>query len=76
MNGFLDKKYKDMKYTEHYVSFLYYITFWWMNWLFKLGYTRPLEVKDLGNLPENHSAQHLYQIFKEDFQKELVRVKM
>ena len=62
----------NMKYTEDYVSFLYYITFWWMNWLFKLGYQRPLEVKDLGSLPDSHRAQHLYEIFKKDFQKEIV----
>ncbi|XP_072031468.1 ATP-binding cassette sub-family C member 9-like [Amphiura filiformis] len=61
----------DMWYTEYYVSFLYYITFWWMNWVFKLGFQRPLEIKDLGSLPKNHRAEHLYEIFKVDFQKEL-----
>ncbi len=47
-----------------------------MNWLFKLGFQQPLEMKDLGSLPEKHSAQHLYEIFKEDFQKELVCVEV
>ncbi|XP_072031474.1 ATP-binding cassette sub-family C member 9-like [Amphiura filiformis] len=61
----------DMWYTENCVSFLYYITFWWMNWVFKLGFQRPLEIKDLGSLPKNHRAEHLYEIFKVDFQKEL-----
>ena len=65
-------KYTNMKYKEDYVSCLYYITFWWMNWLFRLGYKRPLEVNDLGSLPARHRAQHLYEIFKEDFQREIV----
>ena len=43
-----------------------------MNWLFRLGYKRPLEVNDLGSLPARHRAQHLYEIFKEDFQREIV----
>ncbi|XP_072031466.1 ATP-binding cassette sub-family C member 9-like isoform X2 [Amphiura filiformis] len=61
----------DMWYTEYCVSFPYCITFWWMNWVLKLGFQRPLEIKDLGSLPKNHSAEHLYEIFKEEFQKEL-----
>ncbi|XP_072031472.1 ATP-binding cassette sub-family C member 9-like isoform X1 [Amphiura filiformis] len=61
----------DMWYTENCVSFPYCITFWWMNWVFKLGFQRPLEITDLGSLPKNHRAEHLYEIFKVDFQKEL-----
>ncbi len=61
-----------MKYTEESVNFLYRMTFWWLNWLMKLGFKRPIEIEDVGTLPEHHKAFHLYSCLKEDIRNKQV----
>ncbi len=65
---------ENVKYTEDYVNFLFSISFWWLNWLFKQGYQRPLEVEDLGTLPDSHRAKSLYKRFREVFYDEWVTI--
>ena len=75
-NGFESRmKKENVKYTEDYVTFLFSITFWWMNWLFKEGYKHPLKVDDLGSLPDDHRSRNLYNRFKTVFDNEWVRSK-
>ncbi|XP_072031297.1 ATP-binding cassette sub-family C member 8-like [Amphiura filiformis] len=46
------------------------MTFWWLNWLLKLGFKQPIEIQDLGTLPETHKAFRLYSNLKEDIRKQ------
>lgn len=39
------------------------ITFWWMTPLLRKGYTEPLELEDLGTLPEDDSSRTQYDQF-------------
>ena len=62
-----------MRYYENYVNPISYGLFYWINWLLKLGYDHPLELKDLGSLPENHTTKHNYQKLRKVFKQEMVR---
>ncbi|XP_038050112.1 ATP-binding cassette sub-family C member 9-like isoform X2 [Patiria miniata] len=64
-----------MKFTQEFSSFISEVTYWWLNWVFRLGYKRPLEMEDLGQLPEVHSASYIHEKFKEAFKKEQERAK-
>ncbi|XP_022093816.1 ATP-binding cassette sub-family C member 9-like isoform X2 [Acanthaster planci] len=66
---------KTMRFTEEFSSFISEVTFWWLNWVFRLGYKRPLEIDDLGQLPEVHSAGYIHKDFKAAFQKEQERAR-
>ena len=59
-------------YRRDYVNFLSTVTFWWMNWMFLLGYKRPLEIDDLGRLPKSYGAEQLHQEFKAEYEREKV----
>ncbi|XP_038050114.1 ATP-binding cassette sub-family C member 9-like [Patiria miniata] len=64
-----------MKFTQEFSSFISEVTYGWLNWVFRLGYKRPLEMEDLGQLPEVHSASYIHEKFKEAFKKEQERAK-
>lgn len=63
-----------MKYRQEHSNLLSSLTYWWMNWLFILGYKRAIEPSDLGNIPEVHTSEYNHQIFKKNFEKEKVNV--
>ena len=64
----------DMKFMNSHVNLASYITFWWINWLFALGYKKPLDLEDLGDIPDRHEARHNHLVFKRAFLKNKVSV--
>ncbi|XP_071809243.1 ATP-binding cassette sub-family C member 9-like [Asterias amurensis] len=56
-----------MFYMERYSNFLSDKTYWWVNWILKLGYKRTLVLEDLGSLPEEHSAAQIHRKFAKAF---------
>lgn len=67
-----DLKDERMYYMERYVDIFSQLVHWWMNWLFVLGFKRPLEMEDLGSIPEVHSAEYNHRRFKNNFKREIV----
>ena len=61
-----------MRFMEAYVNFFSMISYWWMNWIFRLGYKRPVEIKDLGVLSKVQGAEYQRKIFMENMEKEQV----
>ncbi|XP_022081543.1 ATP-binding cassette sub-family C member 9-like [Acanthaster planci] len=61
----------DMEFMYYYVNFLSQQFFWWINWLMSLGYRRPLELEDLGDIPERHEANYNFLEFKKALKIEL-----
>ena len=61
-------------FRAYYVNLASQVSFWWLNWIFFLGYKRPLDVPDLGKLPESLNAETLHQQFKEEYEKEKVGI--
>ena len=61
-----------MKFTQAFSNFISDVTYWWMNWVFLLGYKRPLDKEDLGTLPEIHTASFVHEKFKDAYEKEKV----
>ena len=64
-----------MRFTQEFTGFISEVTFWWLNWIFRLGYKRPLVKGDLGSLPEIHAASYVHKKFKEAYQREKVKQK-
>lgn len=54
-------------------SLLSKCTFFWLVPLLRQGYRRPLELADLGFLPEKHTNENQYQRFNEVYSKEKVK---
>ncbi|XP_071504808.1 ATP-binding cassette sub-family C member 9-like [Diadema antillarum] len=65
-----DLKGMDMYYMDWNVNLLSQVTYWWLNWLLRLGYKRPLEMSDLGALPLTHEANYNHNKFRDAFEKE------
>ncbi|XP_071803247.1 ATP-binding cassette sub-family C member 9-like [Asterias amurensis] len=65
----------NMHFLSSYVNLPSSVTLWWMNWLFAKGYKKPLEITDLGDIPEYHQAQHNHRKFKKAFEIEQARAK-
>ncbi|XP_070558012.1 ATP-binding cassette sub-family C member 9-like [Ptychodera flava] len=63
----------DLTFTHRYSSLFTRMTFNWLNWLFALGYKRPLEMEDLGSMSDEHSAGYQYKIFLQAYRKEKER---
>lgn len=61
-----------MKYMNYNVNLASYLTYWWINWIFSIGYKKAIDQEDLGDIPERHRAQHNHKKFKEAFQLETV----
>ena len=68
-----DLKHNDMLYVQDYVNLWSETSYWWLNWLLNLGYKRPLEIEDLGLLPEAHEAKANHNKFLKAFVCEKVR---
>ncbi|XP_078001329.1 ATP-binding cassette sub-family C member 9-like [Glandiceps talaboti] len=68
-----DLQLKDMHYIYQYTALLQRITFSWLTWLLSLGYKRPLEMADLGCLPDEHTVTHQYDIFENVYTAEKKR---
>ncbi|XP_072021148.1 ATP-binding cassette sub-family C member 9-like [Amphiura filiformis] len=60
----------DMHYVQDYVNLGSELSFSWFNWLLKLGYKRPLEMEDLGTLPEAHNTRVKHERFYNAFEQE------
>ncbi|XP_070558013.1 ATP-binding cassette sub-family C member 9-like [Ptychodera flava] len=63
----------NLTFTHNYSSLFTRMTFNWLNWLFALGYKRPLEMDDLGSMSDEHSAGYQYKRFLEAYGKERER---
>ncbi|XP_070536030.1 ATP-binding cassette sub-family C member 9-like [Ptychodera flava] len=68
-----DLKKKSMHYNYKYTNLLSQISYWSLNWLFVLGFRRPLELSDLGCPPEEYEARYQYNHFRRAYQKEEAR---
>jgi ATP-binding cassette subfamily C (CFTR/MRP) protein 1 len=58
---------------EESAGFFSKIVYWWMNPLFITGYRRPLDQKDIWNLPSRFQSEKLANDFEEHWKKELKR---
>nr|XP_006820964.1 PREDICTED: ATP-binding cassette sub-family C member 9-like [Saccoglossus kowalevskii] len=63
----------NLRFVHDYTSLMSRTTFHWLNWLLKIGYKRPIEVGDLGALPEKHGDIYQYGCFLKAYEKERVR---
>ncbi|KAG8334859.1 hypothetical protein J6590_081006 [Homalodisca vitripennis] len=57
-------------YRHHEACWYSRITFYWLTPLLRLGYRRPLEMEDLGQLPERETAATQFQLFNNIYQRE------
>ncbi|XP_041460450.1 ATP-binding cassette sub-family C member 9-like isoform X1 [Lytechinus variegatus] len=64
-----------MYYMEFYVNFFSQLLHWWLNWLFILGFKKPLEIDDLGTIPEVHTAEYNHRRFKNNLKREIEKAK-
>ncbi|XP_071499116.1 ATP-binding cassette sub-family C member 8-like [Diadema antillarum] len=62
-----------MRYSYKLSTLLSAVTYWWLNWLFKVGYRKPIEPADLGTMPECHTSTFTHCKFKENFTREKTR---
>ncbi|XP_071961483.1 ATP-binding cassette sub-family C member 9-like [Antedon mediterranea] len=63
----------DMYYKDQYVNAVSQISFWWLNWLLRMGYKRPLEVDDLGSVPDDFDSSNKLNDLNEAFENEKKR---
>ncbi|XP_070536210.1 ATP-binding cassette sub-family C member 8-like [Ptychodera flava] len=68
-----DLRKKAMYYNYEYTNIMSQVTYWSLNWLFVLGYKRPLEISDLGCLPEEYEAHYQYNLFNKAYETEKKR---
>ncbi|XP_070558784.1 ATP-binding cassette sub-family C member 9-like [Ptychodera flava] len=64
---------KRMFYRFNYGNLLSKVMFSSLNWLFVLGYQRPLEMDDLGCLPSDFECRNVYKVFKKAYDSEKAR---
>ncbi|XP_071815996.1 ATP-binding cassette sub-family C member 9-like isoform X3 [Apostichopus japonicus] len=60
-----DLEKEGMRFLQGYTNLLSTAIFWWMNWLFSLGYKRALELDDLGSLSKVHTTKYNRDKFEE-----------
>ncbi|XP_071484824.1 ATP-binding cassette sub-family C member 9-like [Diadema antillarum] len=70
-----DLKKESMYYMELYVNIMSQLMHWWLNWMFILGFKKPLEVDDLGTISTVHTAEYNHLRFKRNLQREVKRAK-
>ncbi|XP_030828521.1 ATP-binding cassette sub-family C member 8 [Strongylocentrotus purpuratus] len=70
-----DTKKEDMNYLHDYSSLPSALTFWWMNWVFTVGYKKRIEPHDLGSIPDKHTSLYLHEKFKKNFLAEQERAR-
>ncbi|XP_072038843.1 ATP-binding cassette sub-family C member 9-like [Amphiura filiformis] len=68
-----DLKKDNMHFKQDYANFLSYVSYWWLNFIFYVGYRRPLEIKDLGVLTEEQSANYQRKVFSDNMEYEQER---
>ncbi|XP_070557321.1 ATP-binding cassette sub-family C member 9-like [Ptychodera flava] len=68
-----DLKNKRLFYHYKYNSLLQRMLFTTMNWLFARGYKRPLEISDLGCVPEDFECKKVYREFNDAYSAEQER---
>ncbi|XP_077980908.1 ATP-binding cassette sub-family C member 8-like [Glandiceps talaboti] len=66
-------KKRNILYNYRYTNFLSQMVYWSLNWLFWVGYKRPLEITDLGNLPDEFEAKYQHRVFQEAYNEEKKR---
>ncbi|XP_070557369.1 ATP-binding cassette sub-family C member 9-like [Ptychodera flava] len=62
-----------MFYRFNYGNLLSKVMFSSLNWLFVLGYKRPLEMDDLGCLPSDFECRYVYRVFQQVYGSEKAR---
>ena len=67
-----DLRKDDMRYMQGYTSLLSSAFYWWLNWIFRKGYTNALELSDLGCLSEVHTTKYQRDVFTRALKKEQV----
>ncbi|XP_078001214.1 ATP-binding cassette sub-family C member 9-like [Glandiceps talaboti] len=67
-----DLQLKNIYYIYQYTVLLRRITFSWLTWLLTLGYKRPLEMEDLGSLPDEHTVAQQHVLFQRAYMAEKV----
>ncbi|XP_033637853.1 ATP-binding cassette sub-family C member 9-like [Asterias rubens] len=74
--SYINRTPEAMKFAQKYSGFPSEVSYWWLNWLFRLGYKRPLEQADLGSLPEEHAASYVHNNFKKAYLREKDRARV
>ncbi|XP_054751628.2 ATP-binding cassette sub-family C member 9-like isoform X1 [Lytechinus pictus] len=65
-----DTKKENMNFFHDYAALPSSLTYWWMDWLFTLGYRKPIEPSDLGSIPDKHTSDAIHARFKKNYLKE------
>ncbi|XP_038059425.1 ATP-binding cassette sub-family C member 9-like [Patiria miniata] len=65
-----DLKNSNMRYMNYNVNLASYLSYWWVNWLLAVGYKKPIQIEDLGDIPTRHRARLNHQIFRRAFLEE------
>ncbi|XP_030855893.1 ATP-binding cassette sub-family C member 8-like [Strongylocentrotus purpuratus] len=71
-----DTKKENMNFFHDYEPLPSSLTYWWMDWLFTLGYRKPIEPSDLGSIPDKHTADAIHAIFKKNYLNEKKRAQV
>nr|XP_006822844.1 PREDICTED: ATP-binding cassette sub-family C member 9-like [Saccoglossus kowalevskii] len=68
-----DLKNQNMRFVYNYTNILSRVAFWSLNWVFILGYKKPLQLSDLGCLPDESSSKNIHRAFEAGYEKERER---
>ncbi|XP_006825518.1 ATP-binding cassette sub-family C member 9-like [Saccoglossus kowalevskii] len=63
------KKKKQLRYTYNSTNIMSRVTFWSVNWVYILGYKKPIEIIDLGCLPENFECKYQHKRFQKAYKE-------
>ncbi|XP_041459432.1 ATP-binding cassette sub-family C member 9-like isoform X1 [Lytechinus variegatus] len=63
-----------MFYRENYSNLPSQLLFWWLNFLFSIGFKRPINYERLGTIPVNHTIEYIYKRFKMIYDDEKKRI--
>ncbi|XP_077862231.1 ATP-binding cassette sub-family C member 9-like [Saccoglossus kowalevskii] len=63
------KEKKRLLYTYNFTNIMSRVTFWSVNWVYVLGYKKPIEMSDLGCLPENFECKYQYKRFQKAYKE-------
>lgn len=63
---------KQEGYLHHSAGWYSRVTYYWLTPLLRLGFSRPLELQDLGLLPDKETAATQFQLFNNVYEKHKV----
>ena len=67
-----DSKNSNIKYRHKFSNYFASLSVWWLNGLFSLGYQRPLELSDLGELPTDYKSHVVVDQLQDALSNDLV----